>query len=50
MAINWHMGAFDKRVLGGDFGISKAYEQYPIACLAHVADMQATYLDEMREA
>ena len=24
MAINWHMGGFDKRVVGGDFSLSKA--------------------------
>ena len=49
MCINWHMGGFDKRVVGGDYGLSKAYEQYPLACLTNVADMQASYLDEARE-
>lgn len=47
MAINWHMGAFDARVMGGNqFGMKAAYEQYPIAFMLHIADMQAAYLDE----
>lgn len=49
MAINWHMGGFDKRVVGGDFGLSKAFEQFPLACLTNIADMMATYLDEDRD-
>lgn len=49
MAINWHMGGFDKRVVGGDFSISQAFEQYPFATLVHVADIMATYFDEERE-
>ena len=48
MAINWHMGGFDKRVIGGDFSLSKAFEQYPFATLVHVADIMATYFDENR--
>lgn len=46
MAINWHMGGFDKRVLGGDFAISQAFEEYPFATLIHLADVMATYFDE----
>ena len=45
MCINWHMGAFDKRVQGGDTSMSAAFEMYPLACLTHIADMQASYLD-----
>lgn len=46
MAINWHMGGFDQRVLGGSYGICDAFYQYPTALLFHIADLQATYLDE----
>ncbi len=46
LAINWHMGGFDKRVIGGDFEFSKAYYKYPICVLMHMADVMATYLDE----
>ena len=46
MAINWHMGGFDMRVKGGSYAISDAYYKFPRAFLIHVADMQATYLDE----
>lgn len=46
MAINWHMGGFDTRVVGGSYGMSVAFYKYPIATLFHIADIQATYLDE----
>lgn len=49
LAINWHMGGFDSRVKGGDRGISKVYERYPLATLTHTADLLATYMDETRE-
>lgn len=48
MCINWHMGGFDTRVMGGSYAISDAFYQYPIALLFHVADLEATYLDETR--
>lgn len=48
MAINWHMGGFDKRVLGGDFSLSAAFYDYPFSTLIHVADVMATYFDEER--
>ncbi len=48
MAINWHMGGFDERVRGGSFSASEAYAKYKLAIYAHVADLQATYLDEDR--
>lgn len=47
MAINWHMGEFDPRVKGGDFQIQSAYYKYPICFLIHIADLMATYLDEV---
>lgn len=46
IAINWHMGGFDKRVLGGEFSYQTAYQKYPIAVLLHLADVSASYLDE----
>ena len=46
MAINWHMGGFDRRVIGGSNDFNKAYNMYPLALLIHLADMQATFLDE----
>ncbi len=46
LAINWHMGGFDKRVIGGDYSMAKSYYKYPICALAHIADIMATYLDE----
>jgi hypothetical protein len=49
MAINWHMGGFDDRVKGGSYSLSTAFEKYSIALNLHIADMQATYLDEVRD-
>lgn len=50
MAINWHMGSFDARVVGGNqFGMKAAYTQYPIAFMLHIADMKAAYLDEKQK-
>lgn len=42
------MGGFDARSRGGDFSISEAYAKYPLCVLLHVADLEATYLDEKR--
>ena len=50
VAIRWHMGGFDDAVRGGSFAISAAFEKYPLALLLHLADMQATYLDEVERA
>ena len=46
LAINWHMGGFDSRVKCGDYSISSAFEKYPLAVLTHIADIEASYLDE----
>lgn len=46
MSINWHMGGFDARVMGGSYSLSSAFYSYPVALLFHIADVQATYLDE----
>ena len=48
LAINWHMGGFDKRVQGGDQSFSIAYYKYKLCTLMHLADVMATYLDETR--
>ena len=48
MAINWHMGGFDERVKGGSYALSEALAKYKLALLIHIADLQATYLDEDR--
>lgn len=43
MAIRWHMGAWQD---GEKRGAGAAFEKYRLAVLTHIADMQATYLDE----
>jgi len=45
-AIRFHMGAFDAAVKGGDSSMNKAFEMSPLAAMAHLADMEATYLIE----
>lgn len=44
--IRWHMGGFDDAVKGGSYALSGAFSKYPLAVLLHIADLQATYLDE----
>ena len=46
MAINWHMGLADKRAIAGDTTYSAAFTKYPLALLTHIADLQASYIDE----
>ena len=48
MAINWHMGGFDERVKGGSYALSEAMAKYKLILLMHIADLQASYLDEER--
>ncbi|HHU43362.1 MAG: hydrolase [Bacillota bacterium] len=48
MAINWHMGGYDQRVLGGSYALSSVFYSYPISLLFHISDLQATYLDEKK--
>lgn len=45
IAINWHMGGFDSRCQTS-YTIQAAYQQFPIALLLHIADIQASYFDE----
>lgn len=49
MAIRWHMGAFETDPATTGHTLSAAFRQYPLALLTHLADMQATYLDEKEE-
>lgn len=46
IAIRWHMGGFDNSVKGGDFSLSKAFTDYPLALMLHIADLKSTYLFE----
>ena len=49
MAIRWHMGFSDNDFKAGGFSVGNAFEKFPLALLTHIADLQATYLDEPRE-
>lgn len=49
MAIRWHMGFSDNDFKGGGFSVGNAFEKYPLALMLHIADLQATYLDEKKE-
>lgn len=49
MAIRWHMGGCDESVKGGSHSHGDAFGKYPLALLTHLADMQASYLDEVEE-
>ena len=49
MAIRWHMGFSDNDFKAGCFSVGNAFEKFPLALLTHMADLQATYLDEPRE-
>lgn len=46
ISIRWHMGGFDDTAKAGGFSISHAYEKYPLAVKLHIADIDATYLQE----
>lgn len=48
MSINWHMGGFDERVKGGSYSLSEAMAKYKLVLLMHIADLEASYLDENR--
>lgn len=47
MAIRWHMGGWQE---GEARNAGNAFGKYPLAVLLHLADLQATYLDEAEEA
>ena len=46
MAIRWHMGFSDTDFKGGGFSVGNAFGKFHLAVLTHIADLQATYLDE----
>lgn len=46
MAIRWHTGFSDTDFKGGGFSVGNAFGKFPLAVLTHIADLQATYLDE----
>lgn len=47
MAIRWHMGFSDNEFKAGGYSVGNAFEKFPLALLTHMADLQATYLDEV---
>ena len=47
MAIRWHMGFSDNDFKAGGFSVGNAFEKFSLAVLTHIADLQATYLDEV---
>ena len=49
MAIRWHMGFSDNDFKGGGYSVGNAFEKFQLAVLLHIADLQATYLDETGE-
>lgn len=46
LAIRWHMGAFDCSFKGGCYDMNNAFAGSRLAAMLHIADMEATYLDE----
>lgn len=46
MAIRCHMGFSDNDFQGGGYSVGNAFDKFPLAVLLHIADLQATYLDE----
>ena len=50
LAIRWHMGFSDVDFKAGGYNVGAAFERCPLALLLHMADLQATYLDESRNS
>lgn len=50
MAIRWHMGFSDNDFKGGGYSVGNAFEMFPLAVLTHIADLEATYLDESKRS
>lgn len=46
MAIRWHMGFSDVEYKGGGYNVSNAFNMYSLPVLAHIADLQASFIDE----
>ena len=49
LAIRWHMGGFDAAANSGSWAMSNAWNKYPFCPLLHIADMEATYIDELED-
>ena len=47
MAIQWHMGFAENEVKVSKREIEDIFKQFPLALLTHIADLQATYLDDV---
>ena len=46
MALRWHMGKYDYAAQGGGYDLNSAFKQSKLAVMLHIADMEATHLDE----
>lgn len=46
LAINWHMGAFDSRARTDMRNLNNVFDRNKLAVMLHIADMQATFLDD----
>lgn len=46
MALRWHMGKYDYAAQGGGYDLNNAFRQSKLAVMLHIADMEATHLDE----
>lgn len=46
MAIRWHMGFSDQDFKAGGYSVASAFSLSKMAVMAHIADLEATYLDE----
>ena len=47
LAINWHMGPYDKRCANSNLqALEGSFKYDPIVFLTHIADSMATYIDE----
>lgn len=44
------MGFSDNDFKADGYSVGNAFEKYPLAVLTHIADLQATYLDEVERA
>lgn len=49
MAIRWHMGFTDNNFRGGGYSVGNAFDKFPLAVLTHIADLQASHIDEAEE-
>ncbi len=45
VAIRYHMGGFGAS--HGDYSVGRAFDAYPLALQLHMADLQATHIDEV---